>query len=449
MIDLEVAHSQPSPTIDPSVHVVLVGHSMGGIVAAETLLLLASEKPLPHPSNSAVPSRDFPSTTTQKSATSTSHPTPPIRHPHDPNKPPDEPADLSPEGFLFPHIRGILAFDTPYLGLAPGVFAHGAEGHYKAASAAYSTLSELGSAFGWGAKSSTSTAPSQPVAGYLPSAGAQAVNAGADAAAAPKWQAWGKYAMFAGAAGVAAGGAAALYSQRDKLDLGWRWISSHLEFVGCLARAEELKQRVENLSALDEERGIGSANCYTILGKGASDGQVGEGLLTQTAPKERTFCSLPNAVLEGKEREQQSGLRWIKATNDKARDETTAHTSMFFPKENPSYFNLGGAAAGLISGWIDKGWYKTSTGGSGGGGTTIPEEATEGWDKADQETWERAGDNIAAGAANNDEAKEEWEGVAHDSLDGADDEDVETEELGDSVIVEKKGSSGLIPQSHS
>lgn len=417
-------------------------------MAAETLLLLASEKPLSHQTNESPISPTFPSSTTQNSATSTTHPPPsaaPVRHPHDPSNQTEEPPLLSPEGFIFPHIRGILAFDTPYLGLAPGVIAHGAEGHYKTASAAYSTLSEIGSVFGWGAKSSTPTASSQPVAGYLPSAGAQAVNAGADAAAAPKWQAWGKYAMFAGAAGVAAGGAAALYSQRDKLDLGWRWISSHLEFVGCLARSEELKERVARLSALDEERGIGSANCYTLLGKGASDGKVSDSLLTQTAPKERTFCSLPSAVLEGKEREQKSGLRWIKATNDKVRDETTAHTSIFFPRENPGYYNLGGVAAGLISGWIDKGWYKTSTGGAGGGGKTMPEEGMQGWEKPDQQMWEKAGDNAASEAAE-DEPREDWEGVARASADGADDEDVKTEEMGDSVIVEKKGQPRQVQQ---
>lgn len=37
VIDLEVANRTTSPTVDPSVHVFLVGHSMGGIVAAETL----------------------------------------------------------------------------------------------------------------------------------------------------------------------------------------------------------------------------------------------------------------------------------------------------------------------------------------------------------------------------------------------------------------------------
>jgi len=29
VIDLEVANGTPSPTVDPSVHVILVGHSMG------------------------------------------------------------------------------------------------------------------------------------------------------------------------------------------------------------------------------------------------------------------------------------------------------------------------------------------------------------------------------------------------------------------------------------
>lgn len=40
VIDLEVANHTASPTVDPSVHVFLIGHSMGGIIATETLLLL-------------------------------------------------------------------------------------------------------------------------------------------------------------------------------------------------------------------------------------------------------------------------------------------------------------------------------------------------------------------------------------------------------------------------
>ncbi|KAH7114989.1 hypothetical protein B0J13DRAFT_236976 [Dactylonectria estremocensis] len=46
VIDMEVAAGTPSPTIEPSVRAILIGHSMGGIVAAEMLIGLASEKPV-------------------------------------------------------------------------------------------------------------------------------------------------------------------------------------------------------------------------------------------------------------------------------------------------------------------------------------------------------------------------------------------------------------------
>ena len=52
VIDLEVANSTPSPTVDPSVRTILVGHSMGGIVAAETLLSIIAEQPVPSLQNS-------------------------------------------------------------------------------------------------------------------------------------------------------------------------------------------------------------------------------------------------------------------------------------------------------------------------------------------------------------------------------------------------------------
>lgn len=331
----------PSPTIDPSVHTILVGHSMGGIVAAETLIALANERPIPPSASQANPDApNFPSNTTLDGTTSTSRPNPILQ-------------DTDPVCFMFPHVQGLLAFDTPFLGLESGMFAHSLEGGQKAASSAFQTYSEIASMFGRGGKSEATAAIAKPSAGALPAP------ATGDAAAAPKWQSWGKYAMFAGAAGaVAAGGAAALYSQRDKISAGWGWASSHLLFVGDLVKAEHLRKRVESVSKICTERELGAANLYTNLGRGAKEDQ---GPTDTVAGRQRTFCNLPSAVKEGRDKDSKKHqLKWIKAVNDKAKDEATAHMNMFSPKENPGFYVLAETAKEIIIKWVDQGWYQGS-----------------------------------------------------------------------------------------
>ncbi|KAF7510358.1 hypothetical protein GJ744_006854 [Endocarpon pusillum] len=509
VIDIEVAHSTPSPTVDPSVHTVLIGHSMGGIVAAETVLLLVNDQLLPasppstttssSPSSKKTTNSNFPSNTTFNSTPSTNRPTsnqpqspttksttssPPSR-PNTPssNKPPsttsspkvrpstpsfnhkpstasspktrpstpssnhkpstdtNSPKPSPSATPMFPQIIGLLAFDTPFLGISPGVIAHGAEGHYKTASSAYNVLSELSSAFGWSGAASSPKSPSgtkspknsAPI--KSPSQPAGLITNGGDAAATPRWQSWGKYAMFAGAAGaVAAGGAAALYSQREKLTSGWGWIGGHLEFVGCLLRGEELKLRVERLGALSSsqnqnqnqhpvqlqnqekrkstgdprsggrEKGSGSkngfkgsANFYTLLGRGATNTDsaehIGTKILVDGILEKRTFCKLPPAKLEKKKQEQASqksiggpvageqtgdgggggALQWIPAVNEKASDEILAHTSMFYPRDNPGFYALGEKSKEIVAGWVledgGKGWYESSEESTSGAGT--------------------------------------------------------------------------------
>lgn len=336
VIDLEVANGTPSPTIDPAVHTVLVGHSMGGIVAAETLILLASEQPI-------LPSSSKQTPTEPNSTTRTSH-----ANPSEPNH--------EPPIFMFPHVQGLLAFDTPFLGLAPEMIAHSLEGGHKFASNAYNTWTDVNSLLGWGSQRAAPATSAGPTAGALPAAEV------ADAAAAPKWQNLGRYAMFAGVAGaVAAGGAAALYSQREKISAGWSWAASHLLFVGDLAKAERLRQRVENVNKHCAERGIGAANLYTNLGRGAREGY---GLTETLSGRDRTFCNLPAAVKEGRDQyaNGNSSLKWIKAINEKAKDETTAHMSMFYPKDNPGFYALGEASKEIVASWVDQGWYRSSTG---------------------------------------------------------------------------------------
>ncbi|KAE8378879.1 hypothetical protein BDV26DRAFT_181956 [Aspergillus bertholletiae] len=334
VIDLEVANRTASPTVDPSVHVLLFGHSMGGIVAGETLLLLASEQPIP-----------------AKEATANSQ-------------------ILDPGSFMFPHIQGVLAFDTPFLGIAPGVVSYGAEGQYKNATTAYNAITEVAGLFGFGDNSGSSTNQGATNNKSLPSHQASATTASSDAAATPSWQRWGRYAMFAGAAGaVAAGGAAAMYSQRQRLTDGWGWVSSHLAFVGCLARPSDLRHRMLLLSEVQKERGIGCTNLFTALGKNATSlvdtsGQ-GKTSLSQRIIRSRyrTFCTLPPEV-ENEDTAYDStvGMRWVKAVNDKAADEIKAHVSMFLPKENPAFYELVNETCKIVAGSVDQGWCSTATG---------------------------------------------------------------------------------------
>ncbi|KAF2835450.1 hypothetical protein M501DRAFT_1008617 [Patellaria atrata CBS 101060] len=321
VIDLEVANGTPSPTIDPSVRVVLIGHSMGGIVAAETIISITSDQPVP-------PS---------PSLSGTSRPSTPPR-----------------SSFMFPTIHALIAFDTPYLGISPSVVAHGASEHWNTATAAYNAYTNLSSL--WGAKSPAPSSPPVDASHMLPPAGNAPTSstAAADAAAAPLWQRWGKYAMFAGAAGAVAAGGAAAYVKREAISEGWNWVGSHLEFVGCLARGAEMEKRVKTITALSKEYNFLFADMYTKLGLAAVKSQnVAQS--SQQAAAARTFCTLP--------RDKENRERWIACVNDKATAETTAHMTMFEPKNNPGYYGMSEGTKELLVEWtIGAPWYQESEG---------------------------------------------------------------------------------------
>jgi pimeloyl-ACP methyl ester carboxylesterase len=280
VIDLEVAAGTQSPTIDPSVRTVLVTHSMGGIVAADTLLSIIDDQVVKSGHN-------------------------------------------NPEKFMFPYIQGILAFDTPYLGLSPAIFAHGADTNLKTASSAISQVSALASGlFATRAATEGSKALNQPPSNE---------DKGKEPETPGFWSQWGKAVSYAGAASVLAAGGAVAYFKRDELGEGWGWVSSHLEFVGVLMKGEELKERTERASSIE---GIGFANLYTALGdRGKAKG-------------ERTFCILP----------QKGGKGWFRCTNTMAQDEVNAHVSMFHPKTNPWYFEMSQLAKELVVRWATNEW---------------------------------------------------------------------------------------------
>ncbi|KAF8534054.1 hypothetical protein BDD12DRAFT_758119, partial [Trichophaea hybrida] len=291
IIDIEVAANTPHPTVDPSVHTILVGHSMGGIVAADALISIFDDVPV-----------------------------------------------IGKESkLLFPHITGILAFDTPYLGLATSVFAHSAQEKWKTASSAYGTLSSIASGL---------FASQAAVEGTAAKAKEQEERernekAKNELSEQSLWGGWGKVAAYGGAAAALAGGAAAAYLKRDDISAGYDWVSSHLEFVGALMKGEELKNRVGRASTTD---GVGFANLFTSLG----GDRMGTSMLFEG--KERTFCALP---------EDDSPLRrrFFRCVNVKANDEVGAHCSMFEPKTNPAYYELADRARGLVCLWVKEDSY--------------------------------------------------------------------------------------------
>jgi hypothetical protein len=314
VIDLEVANGTPSPTVDPSVHVVLVGHSMGGIVAAETLLSIKQDQPI---SASGI-------------------------------------LKATPNTFMFPYIQGILAFDTPYLGISPGVVAHGAQEHWNTASAAYGAYTSVASAFGLNA--ANSTAKGNEEAQKMSSEASKMITSGPvgkdeDAAAVPAWSRWGKYAMFAGAAGAVAAGGAAAYMKRDTLSEGAKWMGSHLEFVGCLARKQELQTRITNIINLEKETSIAFANLYTCLGRAVEGTGKNPEWAEDLLGSERTFCILPRPTSEARP-------YFYPMINDKATAETGAHMQMFTPRDNPGYYGMSEKAKELITLWMQNTWYE-------------------------------------------------------------------------------------------
>nr|POF18577.1 hypothetical protein CFP56_62085 [Quercus suber] len=298
---------------------------------------------------------------------------------------------------LDPFVQGVLAFDTPYLGISPGVLAHGAEEQLKHASTSYKAFDAARSMFGWGGGGAASAGTTaEPIA--------EAAEKGLPAPAPPAGgSTWGKWAMYGGAAAAIAGAAGAAYVNWSQINDGLAWATSHLEFVGCLARSAELQRRVEDMVRLTKTHGVGFADYYTALGEKATSNKTYAGAVLGES---RTFCVVPRDGGDGarasasrdasgqpaakrrrgisgadaeaeKRMEEGEQVRqyakdgrkdkgtWIKCVNDRAPDEVTAHIAMFTPAENSGYHVLVQQARDRIVEWVmaDPEWYEKSGGG--------------------------------------------------------------------------------------
>ncbi|KAK6512106.1 hypothetical protein TWF481_001001 [Arthrobotrys musiformis] len=291
---------------------------------------------------------------------------------------------LNDERMMFPAIIGICAFDTPYLGLSPSMFANSAESNFRAASDAFTTVSSIAKTLGFFGSQETpaqATSSSGSRAAALP----EATSSGGGG-----WG-WGKLALAAAAATtVTAGAGTAVYMNRSNITQGFSWVTSHLEFVGVLFKPEELKTRVARTSSVP---GVGIANFYTVLGKGAKAVSNTQGKTVEVGGGGlRTFCSLPpkprskstsstsptSPISPGGKAPAPAGSAaassdnraaadidvggqdwrtwWFTQLNDKASDEVNAHMYMFKMATNPAYSDMVDGAGKQIMRWSIN-WY--------------------------------------------------------------------------------------------
>ena len=186
----------------------------------------------------------------------------------------------------WPVVAGILAFDTPYLGVHPQVFARNIWEHGNQAYNTYRSISTAASGLGkWGAMAVT--------------------------------------------AAVASGSAAAAIMNRGQLSTGLTWAQDHLNFVSILFKGSELSTRLNALCQLSHLQFV----CiYTTLSTSPPN--------TTSLVPDRTFCVLPD--------QPEIRSHFHSQVNHLAQDEIQAHIGMFSPKSNSDYYPMADKVSPLI-----------------------------------------------------------------------------------------------------
>ena len=176
---------------------------------------------------------------------------------------------------IWPRIVGILAYDTPYLGVHPGVFKNAAQEGWGYVQQAQAVASAAG--VGWSFLQSQKGSPtSQANSQNGNSSAAEATskskgkqraanqdesamtetlnNAGKAAQAAANssnGNGWLKYGYAAAGVGAFAAAAGTAWYSRQQIAAtaanSQLWVTSHLEFVGVLWKTEALRERLDEL----------------------------------------------------------------------------------------------------------------------------------------------------------------------------------------------------------
>ncbi|GAA6006176.1 hypothetical protein JCM10207_000551 [Rhodosporidiobolus poonsookiae] len=266
------------------VRVILFGHSMGGLVISDTLLSTLSSASLP--------------------------------------------------------ILGLIAYDSPLIGLNPAVFKSTFDKALDFASKGQAALAALGA--GYGLFKSATAGKKPEAAASAPSSSKPATRSSTDksvsvpppaespsATPGSNWLSL-PYLAAAGITGAVGAAVGAAYYNRDALTKHWEWATSHLSFVGELWKTDELERRLEQVVAA-QEKGVGFHCFYTHLPA------------RPPSVPERTFLVLPHAA--------PLRARFSPSTNTLAADEIRAHTTMFDASDGS--YALGQESARLVRDWVE------------------------------------------------------------------------------------------------
>ncbi|KAH7869143.1 uncharacterized protein C8R40DRAFT_757624 [Lentinula edodes] len=154
---------------------------------------------------------------------------------------------------LWPKIVACISFDTPYYGLHPYVFKNTATKAAEYANVAKSVGSAIWSSFtSRNMGNGTGTAPVAAITAPPTSENA--------------WSKWAPVALTVGGvvtAAAAAGGAA--YWRRDDLGVGYSWATDHMKYVRNLWDEDALKRRVNLLIEIEKMEGVIFRTFYTLL----------------------------------------------------------------------------------------------------------------------------------------------------------------------------------------
>ncbi|KAF8450520.1 hypothetical protein L210DRAFT_283686 [Boletus edulis BED1] len=252
-VQREVAHGGGAG----GVKIVLCGHSMGGLLAADSLLEFINSRP----------DRKAP---------------------------------------LWPRIIACIAFDTPYLGIHPFVFKNSATRAVEYADAARGIVTDVYSVF---KGTTTATPPPNPALRQITAGTSETSSASA-------WAKWAPAAYAIGGAVLAGATAGAAYMRRDDITSGYTWASDHMRFVGSLWDEKAMHQRLDDLLAADTDHGIIFKTFYLFLPASPPthpDPRTFVVLPSRSSPVFTHYVPSPNCVVQD---EVQAHMGMFKAGNN-------------------------------------------------------------------------------------------------------------------------------------